>query len=73
MEVTLKLPEFMKKRKLSKDGKYYFASDGAKMYVQGVNSKKFKIPKELNKYKKLAIWEIGPTGKTLTLNNVKIQ
>ena len=64
---------FTAKKQLSKDGKYYFVKDGENLYIQPVNhDKQFRLPTELKKFKKIAIWRIGPGGKKLVLNNLEV-
>ncbi len=71
----MEIKEFMEKRKLSKDGNYYYAKENNRLFIQPVNmSKAFKIPKLLKEsFQEIAIWEIGASGKTLHLNNLQVR
>jgi hypothetical protein len=63
---NMELKEFMSNRVMSKDGTYYYVTQGENIFIQPVsNRKNFKLPKELKKYKEIAMWKIGPSGKTL--------
>ena len=70
----MNIKEFIEKRKMSADGKYYYVkTEDKQLLVQPVNaSKSFRLPPELNNFKDVAIWSIGPTGKKLILNNLEV-